>query len=138
MKTFLLSALACTCFVVMPRAAVAQTESLPAIAREVYSRRAEQEIPVVPPRVVRPPVAAVSRLPPAGPAVVVGRGPTWLDALATIRYGYYDDGYVDDNWFYDYYELPSAVAVEAPTNAAPGYRTSWRYDPAAEQRLFRW
>ena len=50
-----------------------------------------------------------------------------------------DDGFTDDNWFYDYYELPpTTLAVEQPATTAQGYRTSWRYDPLVEQRLFRW
>jgi len=115
---------------------------------------------VVPPRVVGPPVVSKAIVPariverpvavaPAAaattreivPEAVVApmRVTSWPDAFGKLRYGYYDDGFADDNWFYDYYESPpAAVAVTRPASAAVGNRTSWRYDPLVEQRLFRW
>lgn len=161
--------------VLFPSLAIAQTETLPAIARETYAPQAEQRIPSLPPRVVSPPAVAdtvvAERLPgrvvqgavptrvtervapaavPAPTAVVeqplvrerVAIPPTvtWWEAFTRNRFGFYDDGYVDDNWYYDYYEVPrpaAAVAVPA-TSAAPGYRTSWLYEPVAERGLFSW
>ena len=122
------------------------------------------QAPVLVPRVTDPPIAAEATVPPrlpprtAGGAVTIappvtvtarpvvpeaviapGRTITWSEAFGRLRYGFYDDGFTDDNWFYDYYEtLPAAVAVEQPVSPGQGYRTSWRYDPLVEQRLFRW
>ncbi len=124
---------------------------------------------VVPPRVVGPPVVARAIVPPrvverpvapaiaVAPTVTVEERPvvreavvapagvaparvvSWWDSFTKLRYGFYDDGFADDNWFYDYYETPpAAVAVERPASVNVGNRTSWRYDPLVEQRLFRW
>jgi len=101
------------------------TERVPAIV--------ERAAPLVAPAVVtaRPVVRET--------VVAPTRTVTWWDAFGKMRYGFYDDGFTDDNWFYDYYELPAAtVAVEQPVAVAPGARTSWRYDPQVQQRLFRW
>jgi hypothetical protein len=133
---------------------------LPAISRETYRQRQETPVPAVPLRVVTEPVvparvvperAVVERV-PAEPVVVADRAAVrevvaprraiaWFDAFVQNRYGYYDDGYLDDNWFYDYYQFaaPKAAVVAAPVTAtAPGYRTSWIYEPAAERALFSW
>jgi len=122
------------------------------------------QVPVLPPRVVDAPVVAEAivplRVPPRtaeGAVAVVpsatvtarpvvreavvapARTLSWWDAFGKLRYGFYDDGFTDDNWFYDYYETPpTTVAVQQPASAAQGYRTSWRYDPLVEHRLFRW
>ena len=121
------------------------------------------QIPIAPP-FVRPPVVTetivtervparvVQNVPPlAGPVTVTARpvvretvvAPartvTWWDAFGKMSYGFYDDGFTDDNWFYDYYQIPATtVAVDQPASAPAVYRTSWRYDPQVEQRLFRW
>jgi hypothetical protein len=125
---------------------------------------AAAQVPVVPAPVVRPPVVAETVVTERVPARVVEpvtpivptttvttrpvvretvvaptRAVTWWDAFGRMSYGFYDDGFTDDNWFYDYYEVPqAAVAVEQPVAASDGTRTSWRYDPVVEQRLFRW
>jgi len=178
MKTFFRAIMASAYLVILSCPAWAQTEGAAAIARETHARLAEQQLPVLPPRVIPPPVVTDAivreRLPahvadglvptpvtdryspavitPPGSVVqgvvtarpvVTARVPvsgvaTYTSAYAKMRYGFYDDGLVDDNWFYDYYEIPTATAVQPATGSAPGYRTSWRYDPAAEQRLFRW
>jgi hypothetical protein len=110
------------------------------------------QTPVLPAPVVRPPVVAetvvTERVPPvtvtARPvvreAVIPPAGTlTWWDAFGKMSYGFYDDGFTDDNWFYDYYEMPPAtVAVEQPAVERAGSRTTWRYDPLVEHRLFRW
>jgi hypothetical protein len=100
--------------------------------------------PVVAERVMRTPAAIVTERPVvreavAGPAAVV----TWWDAFARTSFGFYDDGYLDDNWYYDYYELPrparAVTVVERPSNAAVlGHHTSWVYEPVAERGLFSW
>jgi hypothetical protein len=179
MKTFVCASMASTCLIILSSPARAQTEGAAAIARETHARLAEQQLPVLPPRVVPPPVVtdAIVRerlparvadglvptpvtdryspaviTPPGGVVegvvtarpVVTSRVPAvsgvaaYSNAYSKMRYGFYDDGLVDDNWFYDYYEIPVTVAVQPASGSAPGYRTSWRYDPAAEQRLFRW
>jgi len=174
MKAKFCFAAAIACLVVIPCAARAQTEGAAAIARETHVRQADQQVPVLPPRVVSPPIVtdAVVRerlparvadglvptrvidqtspaviTPPGGvvesivtarPVIATSPPATWLSTFSSMRYGYYDDGLVDDNWFYDYYEIPARAVVQPPTSSAPGYRTAWRYDPTAEQRLFRW
>ena len=121
-------------------------------------------VPIVPAPVVRPPVVAetvvtervpapiVESVTPIVPATTVATRPvvretvvaparavTWWDAFGRMSFGFYDDGFTDDNWFYDYYEVPAvAVAVAQPVSRTDGTRTSWRYDPVVEQRLFRW
>ena len=148
----------------MALAAAAQDAALPTIAREVYGPRANVPVPAVPPvqvpaktvidpvvpapaiaeRVIRTPAAVVIERPVVrtevvAPAAVV----TWWDAFARNTYGFYEDGYLDDNWYYDYYELPRAAravtVVERPTGgAALGHHTSWVYEPVAERGLFSW
>jgi len=139
--------------------ATAQTESVPAIARETYRPK-----PALPPPAGAPTRGVTERLvaeprvvAEAVPApVVVAEKPvvvervatpqrvrTWSDALARFRYGYYDDGNLDDNWYYDFYDPQPAVvvapAVTRPSSSAnPGYRTSWTYEPVAERGLFSW
>jgi hypothetical protein len=132
----------------------AQDEALPAIAREVY--RPHTELPPAPaPRVVterlvtEPPIvpqpvvddtptavgAVVTRGAVVAPAVVS----TPASAFSRFRFGFYDDGNVDDNWFYDYYEVPKAAVVVRPaTDAMPGFRTTWTYAPLYEQGIFNW
>ena len=103
------------------------------VAERVPARVVESVTPVV------PPVTVTAR--PVVPETIVApaRTVTWWDAFGKMRYGFYDDGFTDDNWFYDYYELPpTTVAVAQPAAEPAGYRTSWRYDPLVEQRLFRW
>jgi hypothetical protein len=65
------------------------------------------------------------------------RSGLWWEDFALLRFGYYDDGYVDDNWFYDYYDAPVRRAVVAPVASAP-YRTTWIYDRLGESGLFSW
>ncbi len=114
---------------VVRQPAVAET----VVTERVPARVVEEVLPVVAP-------AVVTARPIVREAIVAPtRTVTWWDALARMRYGFYDDGFADDNWFYDYYDgPPTTVAVEQPVAAAPGGRTSWRYDPQVEQRLFRW
>jgi len=139
----------------LPKSGLAQTEALPAISRETYRQRQETPVPAVPLRVVPervlPERVVVERVTPE-PVVVAERAAVrevvtprpvvaWFDAFVRNRYGYYDDGYLDDNWFYDYYEyaVPKAAVVTPPVTATtPGYRTSWIYEPAAERALFSW
>jgi len=132
----------------------AQTEGLPAIAREVY--RPHTELPPAPaPRVV---TERLVTEPPILPPAVVDDGPTVarnvvvpapvVTAEAAVAlpgpfsrysYGFYDDGNADDNWYYDYYEVPKAAVVLKPTtDALPGFRTNWTYAPLAERGLFSW
>jgi len=110
----------------------------PIVTRAIAPPRVVEVAPVVPPATItaRPVVReAVVRETAVAPA----RSVTWWDAFGKLRYGFYDDGFTDDNWFYDYYEMPPAtVAVEQPVIDTAGIRTSWRYDPLVEQRLFRW
>jgi hypothetical protein len=103
---------------------------------QVPTRVTEREGPAVvaAPVVAARPVVAESAVVPVGAA-------SWWTALVGSRYGFYDDAYVDDNWFYDYYEVPAvaaAVAVPRVTSVTPGYYTNWLYDPAAERALFSW
>jgi hypothetical protein len=111
-----------------------QPAATPAVVTERVPVRVVEEVApaVVPAVVTTRPVVAEAALAPAGAA-------TWWDAFGKMRYGFYDDGFTDDNWFYDYYEAPpTTVAVAQPVAAASGTRTSWRYEPQVEQRLFRW
>lgn len=105
----------------------------PSIVTQRVPAVVERAAPLVaPPVVAARPVVRETLVSPA-------RTVAWWDAFGKLRYGFYDDGFTDDNWFYDYYEAPPAtVAVEQPVAVAPGARTSWRYDPQVEQRLFRW
>ncbi len=131
-------------FVALTGFSAAQTPVVPPVIRQPVVAET-----VVTERVPAPVVTEVA--PVAAPAVVTTRpvvretlvAPattvTWREAFGKMRYGFYDDGFTDDNWFYDYYEMPpTTVAVQQPVAAAPGTRTSWRYDPQVEQRLFRW
>jgi len=156
----------------LPTVAAAQVggapdSALPAIAREVYGPRANVPVPAIPPielpakaivdpvtpapvaaeRVVRTPAAVVAARPVVAqeevvaPAAVV----TWWDAFIRNSYGFYDDGYLDDNWYYDYYELPrpatrAVTVVQRPGSSTPvqGHHTSWIYEPVAERGLFSW
>jgi len=148
----LLAALAC----LLPAACYAQTEGTVGLARDVYARKVIQDSLPPPPavitervvlpervvteRVVRVPVpaplpATVVERPILAERVVVTQ-PTgnWRDVLAESRFGYYDDSYFDDNWYYDYYESPQ---VAAPSGVAR-FRTGWFYAPTAERGLFSW
>jgi len=146
--------------------ALAQTESLPAIAKETYRPKPELPPPGSPPRAVTerlvaeprviaesvpappvavsPPVAVerpvvVERPAVASRALIAPRTTRWWDVLSSARYGFYDDGNVDDNWYYDYYDLPKPAVVVAPSaGTATGYRTAWTYEPVAEAGLFSW
>ena len=102
-------------------------------------------VPAVAERVVRTPAAVVTERPVVrqevvAPAAVV----TWWDAFVRNSYGFYDDGYLDDNWFYDYYEVPrpacAVTVVERPASntAVLGHHTTWVYEPVAERGLFSW
>lgn len=157
------------CPAALPVVAVAQvgdapSNTLPAIRREVYGTRANLPEPAVPPaalpaktivdpvpvpavaeRVVRSPAAVVTERPIVRQEVVApGAVVTWWDAFARNSYGFYDDGYLDDNWFYDYYEVPRAAravtVVQRPASNTPvqGHHTSWVYEPLAERGLFSW
>src|SRR5204862_7224365 len=100
---------------------------------------AAAQTPVLPPPVVRPSVITNAVVPQRVPPRVVEVAPvvpsatvtarpvvretlvtpartvTWWDAFGKLRYGFYDDGFSDDNWYFDYYEMPPAtVAVEQP------------------------
>ena len=150
----------------LPSASPAQTETTPAIAREVYRQQLEGP-PRPAPRIVTEravpdptisPATVVQERPVAVPATNVpatavpattivapeGTVATWSALFARYRYGFNDDGNVDDNWFYDFYETPSAPAavattvVKPVTESAPAYRTSWKYDAVSERGLFSW
>jgi len=148
---------------VRPPSSEAQDAALPTIAREVYGPRANIPVPAVPPplvpakavldpvapapvvaeRVVRTLAAVVTERPVVREAVVAPAAVvTWWDAFARNIYGFYDDAYLDDNWYYDYYELPrttrAVTVVERPSGAALGHHTSWVYEPVAERGLFSW
>jgi hypothetical protein len=138
----------------LPAIATAQTEALPAIAKETYRPRPEVTTPLVPavrapvvtdrvvvqPRVVTAPSVTVVEKPVVAGVVAATPVASWWAAFARNRYGYYDDAFSDDDWFYDYYELPRAtpVVVERPAGTILGYRTTWTYEPAAERALFSW
>jgi hypothetical protein len=160
----------------LPAVTNAQTEGVPAIARDVFAREVrrgavppavvvEERVvvpdrrvvvperrvvaePVVPDRVVTDrvvvdrvvgerltPPAAIAEQPVVRDRVAVtAPAPTWWDVLTRARFGYYDDAYFDDNWYYDYYEAP-------PVTVRTGdvvYRTGWFYAPTAERGLFNW
>lgn len=147
-----------------PAIAGAQTEGLPAIARETFRPRSEvvpiapaPSAPVVTERVAverrpteplappvtvveKPPVAVVEKPVIREAVAVAGPVTTWWSAFSRNRYGYYDDGFVDDDWYYDYYEMPRAtpVVVARPAGTLLGFRTNWIYEPAAERGLFSW
>jgi hypothetical protein len=131
----------------LPAVAMAQTEGAQAIARDVFSDRPvpgvpARVIPESPPRTVVQERVVTERVVPARTVVerpvvrervVVSEAPArWWDVFARNRYGYYDDAYFDDNWFYDYYELPRIQRGAA----TPGFRTGWTYDPVAERGIF--
>jgi len=135
-------------------AAFGQDEGLPAIAREVY--RPHTELPPAPaPRVVterlvtEPPIVPPSVVDdaPTVPGAVVAQGAvvapatvaSWPSVFSRYTFGFYNDGNADDNWYYDYYEVPKAAAVvKPPTDALPGFRTNWTYDRLAESGIFSW
>ena len=54
--------------------------------------------------------------------------------------GYFDDGFADDDWFYDYYELQSSGRASGGTEAASAGRRSYEaeqlYENARTSRLF--
>jgi hypothetical protein len=173
---------------IIPTLSHAQTEGVPAIARDVFSRevrRAAVPPVVVEERVVVPPrrivtdrvipqrvapdrvvteriveervvpqrvvthrvapdrtveqrvtaPAAIAEQPVVRDRVVAtSPAPLWWDVLTRARFGYYDDAYFDDNWYYDYYEAP-------PVTVRTGevvQRTGWFYAPTAERGLFNW
>jgi hypothetical protein len=144
MKSVSLTFVGVWCVNVLAGLAAAQTLVVPPVVRQ----------PVVAPAVVieRVPARVIEPAAPIVPATTVATPPfvretvvapartaTWWDAFGRMSYGFYDDGFTDDNWFYDYYEVPAAaVAVAQPVSTTDGTRTSWRYDPVIEQRLFRW
>ena len=136
--------------------ATAQDEGLPAIAREVYrphtelppapvpravTERLVTEPPIVPPRVVDDTPTAVGAVVAPGRIAVPAAAVSLPGVFARYTYGFYDDGNADDNWYYDYYEVPkaaAAVVVKPTTDAFPGFRTNWTYAPLAERGLFSW
>ncbi|HEY2412120.1 MAG TPA: hypothetical protein VGI40_07750 [Pirellulaceae bacterium] len=148
------AALIASLFGAFPLVAVGQDEGLPAIAREVYqprtglppaatprvvTERLVTEPAIVPPPVVddTPTVAGAVVAPGAVIAPTVAA--TWPSAFARYAFGFYDDGNADDNWYYDYYQVPkAAVVVKPPTDALPGFRTNWTYDRREEAGLFSW
>lgn len=134
-------------FLTLPAAAIAQTVGTQAIARDLFTDRPvpgvpARVIPESPPRTIVQERIVTARAIPERTVVerpvvrerVVVREPavTWWDVFARNRYGYYDDAYFDDNWFYDYYEVPRATRRAA----TPGLRTGWTYEPTAERGLF--
>jgi hypothetical protein len=140
----------------LPLVARGQTEGATGIARDTFRRQVDaNERVIAPPRVVRevrvrdPAVVerttvverpAVVERQVVRQAVVPERTVTWWTAFTRNRYGYYDDAYVDDDWFFDYYELPRAASavVDRAVGTLPPYRTSWIYEPVAERGLFSW
>jgi len=124
--------------------------------------RVVDDRPTVAPAVVRPAAVVAPAVPAVAPAAVVSPAPAiaapaaavvapaatvvtpavttnWSSVFPRFKFGFYDDGNVDDNWFYDYYETPKAAVVVKPTtDALPGFRTSWTYDRAEEAGLFSW
>jgi len=142
----------------MQLVATGQDEGLPAIAREVYrphtelppapaarvvTERLVTEPPIRPQRVVddTPTVAGAVVTPGAvvAPAVVAPPVASLPSVFPRFQFGFYDDGNADDNWYYDYYEVPkAAVVVKPPTDALPGFRTNWTYDRREEAGLFSW
>ena len=69
---------------------------------------------------------------PEPPVVVHERGDfldgdyNWWDWYGDVEYGRYDDGYGDDDWYYDYYNL----VPRRPPSANPtiSYRDYYRHD----------
>jgi hypothetical protein len=135
------------------------TELPPARAPRVITERLVTEPPIVPPRVIDDTptvagavvspgavVAPAVVAPPAGtpavvsPTVVTPAGATAFPSVfARYTFGFYDDGNADDNWYYDYYDVPKAAVVVRPTtDALPGFRTNWTYDRREEAGLFSW
>jgi hypothetical protein len=134
------------------------TELPPVPAPRVVTERVVTEPPILPPRIVDDtpvvPGAAVTASPAvvtANPVVVTPNpaviAPAVAMAMATptilgrYRFGFYNDGNADDNWYYDYYETPkaaAAVVAKPATDAMPGFRTNWTYAPLAERGLFSW
>jgi hypothetical protein len=122
------------------------------LARDVFAREVAKDALPPPPAVVQERVVLparvatdrVERVPLPAPAVerpiletrVVVARPTlrWWEVLTRSRYGYYDDAYFDDNWYYDYYESPAVASASGEVT----YRTSWLYAPTAERGLFSW
>jgi hypothetical protein len=137
-----------------PSTTLAQTATTPVYAAEAHRPRQSTTerlpaVPVVTDRIVtqrvvtEPPVAAdvmVTDRAAVRPAVITPpvttpRTTAWWEAFTQSRYGYYNDAYVDDNWFYDYYSPPTTAVVSRPVT---GYRTGWLYEPMAERGLFNW
>jgi hypothetical protein len=82
-------------------------------------------------------INAAERVAIPSPVVATTPAFTFWQVFARNRYGYYDDAYVDDNWFYDYYQPPATTAVVTKASST-GYRTSWLYEPLAERGMFNW
>jgi hypothetical protein len=132
----------------MPSMGQAQTEGAVGLARDVFAREViKDSLPpppavieervVLPERVVRertPLPARVVERPILEERVIAQPALRWWEVLTRSRYGYYDDAYFDDNWYYDYYESPAIAAA----SGAARYRTSWLYAPTAERGLFSW
>ncbi|ALA58991.1 small metal-binding protein SmbP [Nitrospira moscoviensis] len=60
--------------------------------------------------------------------------------IAAYSGGYFDDGFADDDWFYDYYDLQSSERASAGTDPASVGRQSYEaeqlYENARTSRLF--
>jgi hypothetical protein len=150
MKNVSLSFVGLWCMNVLAGLAAAQTPVVPPVVRQpvvapaivterVPARVVEPAVPIIPATTVVPATTVATRPLVRETVVAPARTVTWWDAFGRMSYGFYDDGFSDDNWFYDYYEVPAAtVAVVQPVSTTDGTRTSWRYDPQVEQRLFRW
>jgi hypothetical protein len=97
------------------------------VTERVAPARVVTERVVAPATVVERPVVR-ERVAVATPVV------RWWEVLDRARFGYYDDAYFDDNWYYDYYEAPPRTVREGDVL----YRTGWFYAPTAERGLFNW
>lgn len=123
----------------LPATCAAQTEGAVGLSRDVHSREVIKDSLPPPPAVVQERVVLPASVPL--PARVVARPIVEervvvaqpANAPPQSRFGYYDDSYVDDNWYYDYYAPPVAAA---PSGALS--RTAWAYAPTAEDGIFSW
>jgi hypothetical protein len=85
--------------------------------------------------------SAAAQLPPPNDK------PVYRDS-SDVRYGYYDDGYDDDDWYYDYYQYDKAPDYdrddEGPARDGEyddeAAHRDWfgGYDDAGEDGLFDW
>lgn len=86
-------------------------------------------------------VAALADTPPTSPPAGASNSSSPSSSFARGAYsgGYFDDGFVDDDWFYDYYDIQSSEASSRSDSAAvrrTDYQAEQLYEDARTSGLF--